>query len=422
MKNSIMDTGDPTNHLKLAYIIGAYPSLTMTFIDREIRALREQGVQIQVVSIRRPLGRLSPEQEELKPDVIYLLPFSISLLIIGHLYFACLHPAAYFGALVYLLTRSHPNLKSRWMTLLHFLEGVHAAYLLRARSCAHIHAHFVDRAAIVALVASRLLGVRYSVTAHARDIYVDPILLPEKLSGAKFVATCTAFNKAHLSKLIQDNLADKISCIYHGLDMANYQPQPLIPNGKPLVISVGQLREKKGFSFLIEACRLLKAWGYEFECQIVGEGPLRGPLEKQIRQYSLEGMVILCGALPHQEVIQKYGQATLFVLPSTPGPDGDRDGIPNVILEALAMTLPVVSTQQSGIPEVIENGHNGLLVPSADAGALAKAMVGLLDNPVLGRQLGERGRQTVAVRFNLEQNVGQLLREFRAATRGAQKR
>jgi glycosyltransferase involved in cell wall biosynthesis len=400
------------NDLRLAYIIGTYPSLTMTFIDREIRRLRGRGVSLRVVSIRRPRAPLSAEQRELQDGVRYLLPAPVLAFLAAHLRFAALRPAAYFGVLLYLLSRRHPTLKARGMTLLHFAEAVYAAYLLRDDRCDQIHAHFADRAATLALVASRLLGVPYSITAHANDIYVAPVLLPEKLANARFVATCTSYNRAHLAGLGGDSLGQKLSRIYHGLDVSRYTPNGGPPPGRPLVLAVGQLKQKKGFAYLLEACGLLKEAGCDFECQIIGEGPLRADLEAQIRRLGLEGSVELRGALPHDAVIAAYAHATLFVLPCVVGSDGDRDGIPNVILEAMAMGLPVVSTRHSGIPEAVEDGVNGLLVPPGDAQALAAALARLLADPVARREFGRQGRQKVTEYFDAERNVDRLLDHF----------
>ena len=399
--------------MKLAYIIGTYPSLTTTFIDREVNTLRNRGVEIQILAMRRPQNALSPEQAPLQSGVIYLLPISLLAVIRSHFRFAFSRPSAYFGTLFYLLTRPHPGLRSIWMTFLHFTEGVCAAELLQTHACDHLHAHFMDRASTVALVTSRLLGISYSLTAHAADIYVRPILAVEKLSNAAFVATCTGYNQAYLMQLTHNGVRERVKCIYHGLNVANYHPVKAA--GRPVLLCVGQLKEKKGITFLLQACRLLKDAGYEFTCEIVGEGPLQSALMAEIHQLGLEGTVTLCGALPHDQVIRKYAEARVFVLPAVVGANGDRDGIPNVILEAMAMKLPVVSTQHSGIPEVLEDEVNGLLVPPADAMALKNAIARLLDDPETARQYGERGRQTVAERFDLGSNVGKLLAEFEHA-------
>jgi colanic acid/amylovoran biosynthesis glycosyltransferase len=402
---------DRSKPLNLVYIIGTYPSLTTTFIDRELNTLRSR-VNVNVISIRRPAGTLSDNQKQIQQETRYLLPPNWIDLIGGHLWFIATQPIVYFATCFYLLTRHHPNFRARFKTLFHFVTGVYAAYLMRRSACNHVHAHFIDRAATVALVAGRLLGIPYSLTAHANDIYVNPILLAEKLTGASFIATCTAYNHQHLSRLDPVNFNGKLHCIYHGLDMAIYRPQLAQRPGKPLLTAVGQLREKKGFTFLLAACRSLKDRGYDFDCQIIGEGPLRSVLEDQIRQLSLEKTVSLCGALPHQQVIEAYQRSTIFVLPCITGGDGDRDGIPNVILEALAMELPVVSTHHTGIPEVVTDGVNGRLVPPGDAAALADALAQLLDNPDLRVLFGQNGRQTVREKFDLDQNTQRLLAQF----------
>lgn len=407
---------DKTGTLRLVYIIGTYPVLTETFIDREIQRLRLLGVNLTVFSIREPHGPLSAEQEELRRNVTYLLPVSVVSFVMGNLAFALRRPKSYFGTLFYLLTRPHSNARAWLKTSLYFGEGVYLAQHLRRADVDQIHAHFADRATIVALVASRLLQAPYSFTAHANDIYVDPVLLPEKIANAKFVATCTGYNKRHLSKLTGGRFDDKITCIYHGLDADIYLRDRLTmaASGPPLILAVGQLKEKKGFTYLLKACRILCNQAREFVCQIVGEGPLRPELEAEIHRLSLEGVVILCGALPHQEVVGKYRQAAVLVLPAVISNTGDRDGIPNVILEALAMEVPVVSTRHSGIPEVVIDNENGRLVPPGDEEALAEALAELLDEPETRQAMGRRGRQLVRERFDLERNARQLLKAFEA--------
>jgi glycosyltransferase involved in cell wall biosynthesis len=442
------------NKLKLVYIIGTFPSLTTTFIDREVRHLRAWGVDLQVLSIRRPAADmlLSEEQRQLAQIVCYLLPVKWWSFIVGNMRFLLLRPLVYLGTLLYLLSRPHPDLKSRMMTIFHFAEGVYAAHLLRSRadpsqvSFDQLHAHFADRAAIVALVVSRLLDVPYSLTAHANDIYVKPILLQTKIAEARFTTTCTGYNYEHLLQVAEAvaetpggqrtsggqrtkvrELQQRIHLVYHGLDLARYQPvqhpasterhadAERLPDGErspvrqpPLLLSVGRLTEKKGFTYLIAACKELKEQGYEFECHIVGEGPLRADLEAQIARLDLEDTLILCGALPHKAVIDKYRQAILFVLPCIVAQDGDRDGIPNVLIEAMAMQIPVVSTDHSSIPELVQTSVTGLLVPPKDKQALAEALAHLLDDQSLCQEMGQRGRQKVLKDFDVDRNVRRL--------------
>ena len=400
--------------MKIVYIIGTYPRLTTTFIDREIYSLEKLGAEIKIVSIRRPDAALSRDQIQLINRIQYLLPANIASLLLGHIRYAFGQPKKFFGTLYYLLSCPHPSVSSRIKTLMHFGEGVYAAYQLRKVQFDHVHAHFMDRVAVIALIISRLLDVPYSLTAHAGDIYVDPILLPEKMAGAKFITTCTGYNKSHLEQFGENIFNHKLFCIYHTLSVNEYQGYEFRSNDQSIILSVGQLKERKGFNYLLNACRLLVDRGYSFICQIVGDGPQKEYLDAQVKLLSLEDHVQLCGALPHQEVIEKYQQASLFVLPAILASDGDRDGIPNVILEAMAMELPIVSTDHSAIPEVVEHGVNGLLVPPADEIALADALEEIIENPRYGRELGSRGRDIVVEKFDPITNSKQLLDRFTA--------
>lgn len=401
--------------LKISYIIGTYPSFSTTFIDREIRMMRQWGLELHLLAIRQPVlhSALSQEQQLYQQEVIYLIPVKWLSFLGGHLCFLLTRPGTYLGTLLYLLTRPHSSFKDRLMTFLHFAEGVYAAHLLKKQSVNHLHAHFVDRAAIVALVSSRLLNVPYSLTAHANDIYVRPVLLHTKISEAKFITTCTAYNEAYLLQTMGEELDGKLYLAYHGLDLTHYQPSSSQPRRDcPLVLSVGRLTEKKGFPYLIAACRRLKDQGYDFTCDIVGEGPQRQELETLIAQLGLEDMITLCGAVPHEVVIEKYKKSTLFVLPCILSKDGDRDGIPNVLLEAMAMQIPVVSTRHSGIPELVQDRVNGLLVSPNDVEALTDALAELLDDPDLRAQLGKQGQRKVVKDFDVEHNVRRLFDLF----------
>lgn len=399
--------------LRVTYIIGTYPRLTTTFIDREVEVLRQLGVSLQLISIRRPARPLSVEQEALKSNVHYVLPASAGAVVWSHLVFGVSRPRAYMGALFGLLFRPHPTPASRLRSFFHFALGVHIARLLRDRyPTDHIHAHFVDRASLVGLIAGRLLGMPFSATAHANDIYVDPVLLLDKISEAKFIATCTQYNASHLRAVARNRGAVAVRCIYHGIDLKRYQLTARSPRGSPLLLAVGQLKEKKGLHHLIEACRILQDRGFEFDCQIIGEGPLRLFLERMIDRLGLRDRVALLGPLAHDAVMEKYREATLFVLPCITARDGDRDGIPNVILEAMAMSLPVVSTYHSGIPEAVENGVTGYLVQPRDPVALSSALEALLHDEGLRLRMGRAGRLRVAEAFDAEVNVKRLLSEF----------
>ncbi|MEO8509640.1 MAG: glycosyltransferase [Chloroflexota bacterium] len=406
--------------LRLTYLMGRYPVLTETFIDREILRLIDRGVDLRIISIRQPDHNLSPRQHDLRKRVSYLLPVSFGSLVAAHATAMVTRPRTYFGTLGWLLTRRHPR-RTRLRTLLHFGTGVYAAWKLRDRKGVHVHAHFADRAATVALVASRLIDARYSVTAHAREIYVAPVLLPERISQAAFTATCTEYNRRHLATLVDASTAQRILRLYHGLDLSTFDGAPgrSEDRERPLLLSVAQLWERKGLEDLVRACGLLRDRGAIFACDIVGEGPLHGRLEGLIRQLQLDGIVTLTGPLRHPAVISRLAAARAFVLPCVVAPDGDRDGIPNVILEAMASGLPVVSTPVSGIPEVVRDGETGFLVPEHDPPAVADALERLLADPELAGQLGEAGRAFVRREFDLHRNVDRLIDQFVASSMSA---
>jgi colanic acid/amylovoran biosynthesis glycosyltransferase len=396
--------------VRLSYIIGSYPVLTETFIDREIQLLIDRGVDLEVVSIRRPGANLSPSQEVLSRRVRYLLPVSVSGLGFAHASAMFRRPRTYFGTLFWLLTRR--DNRARFRTILHFATGVYAAWVLRDRRGVHIHAHFVDRAATVAMVASRLLGSTYSVTAHAREIYVKPVLLKERIDQATFAVTCTEYNRRHLLRVVGPQVASRIMRLYHGLDLTTFDDVRPFGRSGPMLLAVAQLMERKGLRYLIEACRLLNDRGHTVWCEIIGDGPLRPELEELIRRLDLEEVVALVGPQSYPYVIDAYRRATAFVLPCIVASDGDRDGIPNVILEAMAARLPVIPTPVSGIPEVVVHGATGWLVKEADSTAIAAAVEQLLANPDLATRVAEGGRAFVRREFDLNRNVDRLLQQF----------
>jgi glycosyltransferase involved in cell wall biosynthesis len=394
--------------IALVYVTGTYPLLTTTFIDREIDLLRRLGADIQVVSARRPPSatRLSDAMAVRERDTMYLLPPRTTRLLAAHVHFAIRRPWTFVATLASLVAGDHPDLRSRIKTVLHFGEGVYAAYLIRDRAFEELHAHFADRAATIALVASRLLGVPFSLSIHAgADVFVDPVLLGEKLRAARRVVTCTDHNRRHLASLTGVP-ADSIATVLHGLDLSEFpadarrdEPDP------PLILAVGQLAERKGFSTLVRACGELVARGYRFRCEIVGRGPERDALARLIRQEALDDRVVLVGALPHEEVIERYRRATVFALPCSRTAAGDVDGIPNVVAEAMASGLPVVCTDLPAIRELVTDRIDGLLVPPGEPSRVADAIAELVDCPTLRRELGDRGCRRVADIFDVRVNV-----------------
>ena len=398
-------------HPRIGYVIGTYPLLTTRFVDREIRAMRDLDVEVEIVSLRRPSGDLSDDQRDLATDVSYVMPASVSLLLAAAVHYAW--RPSFLRLASSLLTASHPSLRARLKTVMHLGQGLATTRLFADSGITNVHAHFVDRAAVVAMVVSDLLAVPYSATAHANDIYVDPVLLDEKIRRARFVSTCTEFNSGYLMKQFGDAATDKVKVDYHGLDVGRYMTVESKDGPTSKILAIGQLKEKKGFSYLIDAVKILRDHhDFDVVLEIVGAGPLEQSFRDQISTNGLDEIVTLTGSLPHPSVVARLGSASVFVMSSVLASNGDRDGIPNVILEAMASGVPVVATSVSGIPEVVHDEKTGLLVTPNSSEALAEAIHRLLADPELRHQLAENAREFVAERFDTETNARRLLGRF----------
>jgi glycosyltransferase involved in cell wall biosynthesis len=268
-----------------------------------------------------------------------------------------------------------------------------------------------------------LTGIPFSFTAHAKDLYLtEGEILRDKMREAEFVLTCTSYNKRYLDEL--GGTLTRVHLIYHGLDLSRFERtgnDQIVPlaawseSGRlPLVLSVGRLVDKKGFDTLIRACALLRDQNLRFRCLIYGDGPKRDELEALIRSLGLEGVVEMPGALLQDDLIEVYRQAAVFALPCQVLENGDRDGLPNVLVEAMAMEVPVVSTDVSGVPELVESGVNGFLVPPRSPQPLAERLRDLLDDPALRRRFAEAGRRKVMGEFSLQRNTRRVLALFQA--------
>jgi glycosyltransferase involved in cell wall biosynthesis len=263
----------------------------------------------------------------------------------------------------------------------------------------------------VANLAHHLTGCPFSFTAHAKDIYLsDRADLATKMAAAEFVITCTAFNRNYLAEIAAPDAP--IHVCYHGVDVSRFSCEPDVRRAdsvEPLqILSVGRFCEKKGFPYLLQACYRLKQRERRFVCRIIGFGPLQRELEELIRALQLHDCVVLAGKMTQEKLIHEYGRADLFVLPCLVTDGGDRDGIPNVLVEAMAMLLPVVSTPVSGIGELVDHMQNGLLAAEKDSESLAAAMELLLEDPALRRRLGANGRRKVMEAFSLERSTAKV--------------
>ena len=393
----------------VGYVCGRFPVLTETFILNEILALEARGVPVHIFSLDRPKdSRFHEDLSRLKARVRHLPATVDHRLLRHHQRLARRERTGYTQALGYALANDTGELFWR------FLQGGYIANRARRLRLHHLHAHFARRATDAAFFASMMSGIPYSFTAHAYDIYradINTQTLAERIRQAKFVVTVSDFNKAYLKRLAGD-APEKILRIYNGIDLDRFVPHATPPGAPFTILCVARLVEKKGLALLVEACRHLRERGHTFRCWIVGTGGLGPQLEELLARWRLCEHVSLLGPHTQREVLERYHAAHLFVLPCLVGADGNRDGLPVSMVEALACGLPVITTPITGIPEVLRHRHNGLLVPDKDPQALADAIEAVIRDPQLYRHLQAHARASVTATFDLRQTAATLHRLF----------
>jgi glycosyltransferase involved in cell wall biosynthesis len=411
----------------VAYILKGYPRISESFILNEIYLLETMGLDLHIFSVKKSDEKKSHQVvDSIEAPVDYLpedasvtdsnfarwLWVNVPHFFPSHWRLFVKRPFAYLQTLFYVLfglslrisLGKSPTFKTTFMK--DFMRsGYIALKVLEHKNIQHLHGHFCHGATTMTMLASHLTGIPYSFTAHAKDIYVPKLnpggLLQTKIERAEFVTTCTDYNGQFLRSLSPQGTP--IYTLYHGLDTKLFTPPLEEPVGVPTILSVGRFVEKKGFPYLIDACRILKEKGLSFKCRIIGQKDEQSELvESMIQEFGLEDTVTIEGGMTQDELKEAYANATIFALPCFIVDSGDRDGIPNVLAEAMASGRAVVSTNSSGIPEIVEHEVNGLLVPQKNALALAKALEYLLENPDSRAELGQAARATVCDMFDSE--------------------
>lgn len=382
----------------VGYVLSKFPELSTTFILNELLELEGQGVPLRIFSLRPPTEPLVHQDfAQLKSPISYLPGLrQATRLLSAHRPLRGAAPSTYRRTLAEAVSGGYP--KGLWR----FLQAGYIATESRRGGLTHLHAHFAHYPATVAMFAAELAEISFSFTAHAIDLFTyrgRRRQLARKLEAAAFAVTVSDYNMEFL-RAVAPAAKQKLVLVRNGIDLSRFRPASPPARQLPRILCVARLVEKKGIAVLIEACRLLRQRGVGFECEIVGEGPLRTSLEAQIRRSGLSTQVRLLGSARQEEVQAHYRAAHCFALPCVIARDGDRDGLPTSLVEAMACELPVVTTPVTGIPELLHDNQNGLLVPPGDAEALAGALARILADPALSIQLGKHARAAVAERFD----------------------
>ncbi len=398
--------------LRIAYLVKMYPRFSETFIVNEILAHEAAGVDIQIVSLRSPVdGRYHEDHARVRAGVTYVPSGELKATGLWQL----LHTTAARFPNAWRILAEEPALDMADMC-----QAMWLAPVLVDRGVDVVHAHFGSVAATVARLVYRLTGIPYLFTAHAKDIYhdtVDAADLRAKLADAAAVVTVSDYNLDHLRTTFGRD-AERVVRIYNGLPLQRFTYAAPVDRPRHIV-AVGRLVEKKGFDVLVDACRILCERGVPFTCDIVGSGPDEAALRRQIDAAHLDDVVRLVGPRPQGDVITAVQQASVFAAPCVVGKDGNRDGLPTVLIEAMALGTPCVSTDVTGIPELVQDGVTGLLVAQNDARALADALERLLADDDLRVRLALSARDRIERHFDAAHNSASLRALYRAVTGAA---
>jgi glycosyltransferase involved in cell wall biosynthesis len=432
---------------RVAYVLKGFPVLSETFISSEIHRVERAGLELDIFvmkprndrehhpvvdRIRAQPHYLPPTTPIVKGRQLQWLAANLPRFLPAFVRVARRRPRGTARAAMAAVGRSLRGRPTLWAPpKVSYIRDLLVALalsreLLERPAVRHLHAHFAHDSTTVTWLASVITGLPFSFTAHAKDIYSERLnpgdLLARKLAAASFAVTCSEINRKHVVELAQGTPVHRI---HHGLndDFSKYleDGRAPLPSGEGLrLLTVGRLVAKKGLDVFVEACGVLLDRGIELEAAIVGDEDtvgdpfsVRTDLEERIARLGLSERVRLTGQLGQADVFELYLRSDVFCLPCRILDNGDRDGIPNVLVEAMACRIPVVSTTVSGIPELVQDGVNGLLVPPEDPDALADAVARLHKDPALAGELAHAGQVTVKERFDGDRLVAELARLFR---------
>jgi colanic acid/amylovoran biosynthesis glycosyltransferase len=390
---------------RIAYLISQYPAYNHTFILREVRQLRTMGWDIQTVSIRacdRPAAKLTPDEAEEYDRTLYVTTAGLPKVAAAHFRTFLRRPLKYIATALYALRTGHGGMRR----LLYFAEAVTAGAWLESRGYTHVHAHF---ASTVALFIPKLFAITISATIHGPDEFNDPVgfCLREKVDASAFIVAISNFARSQLMRYSTYEHWSKIDVCYLGIDPYVFDRRPARSDSGPCrLICVARLAPVKGQHVLVDAMQTLIGQGREVTLSLVGDGPDRPALERHVAHLGLTGKVIFEGWCNQDRVKVLYKGSDIFVLASF------AEGVPVVLMEAMAMEIPCIATRITGVPELIADRVEGLLVTPSDPAELAEAIARMIDSAELRDGIGRASREKVVSKFDLEKNVTALSRIF----------
>lgn len=396
-----------SNRMRIAYVMSRFPKLTETFILDEILEQERNGVTVEVFPLWRENAKVIHSEARPIVERAHFTPtLDFSILRDNFNCFANA-PLVYLGTFATLLRANWRSARYLVAALAIFPKACSFASRMQTLGVQHVHAHFASHPAVAAFIVGRLAGIPWSFTAHGSDLHREQSMLKEKVEEASFVVAISEYNRRFILDHVGDEFAEKVKVIHCGIDPHCYVQNPSAD--KTLEIAcIGTLHEVKGQRFLLDACKGLSARGLQWRCHLIGDGPDRAALEGHAEKLGISDRVIFHGSCERQRVRALLATMNVCVAPSVPTSDGRREGIPVVLMEASACSLPLVASRLSGIPELVRDDETGLLVEPADADALESALARIATEPALRARLGAAARERLELEFNLERNVEML--------------
>lgn len=399
--------------LRVAYLMSRFPKITETFVLREMIELEKLGYDVEVFPLRREKTKLIQPDAKAYVERAHFTSFISGPILWANLLVFFRQPLRYLATL-YRLVRANLGCP-RYLVgaVLFFPKAVYFSERMRHLSVGHIHAHFASHPAAVAFTIGRLAGIPYSFVAHGSDLHRDQHMLFEKTRDATFVVAISEYNREMILDVVGRRFANKIHVLHCGIDPTRFTPRtsptPFARGEGPFrIVCIGTLHEVKGQSYLIEACRLLTERRLDLTCHLLGGGDDEEKLRQQIERSQLRSQVFLHGSCTSDEVIDHLKLADVLVAPSVPTRDGRREGIPVVLIEAMACSVPCVASRLSGIPELVEDESTGILTPPGDSIAIADALERLSQDPSLRAKFAANAVEKVKREFSLPVCVGEL--------------
>lgn len=395
--------------MKLAYLTNCFGSLSHTFIRRELREFESRGFDVSLYGIHKDQNS-AQDSIDLIDKTEYLYPIYLLKTAWLNIYYCLRHPLRYWRAFSSCLKNDDDTLKQRLTLLYHLCVSTRFARHMETQNITHIHVHFLNVSATVGMFCSRLTSIPYSITIHsAGEKNLDHVIgIKLKLRYARSLLMISNYNIDYYNDI--EPCRDRSHVVRCGMDISNFHFNPRKPNSSDnlKILAVGRFVEKKGFGYLIEAAAILNSQGKQFVIEILGSGPLESELLSRVEELQLEEKVLLPGRVSTDEVKSKMLNSDIVVVPSVTSRTGEMEGLPVVVMEAMALGIPVIASAHSGIPELVKS-TTGDLVPERDAEALAKALASFSFDAEKLKQ----ARQLIEEQFNIKTVVTQRLQLFK---------